>query len=72
MRELEVRMYTTKCRYLQQAQFAASNRQMVGVNLRASYNEISASLWLSIRLQVGNKLQPQVFTAIFANKLLPF
>ncbi|KAG6555980.1 hypothetical protein Mapa_001920 [Marchantia paleacea] len=35
-----------------QAQFAASNRQMVGVNLRASYNEISASLWLSIRLQI--------------------
>ncbi|KAL3686877.1 hypothetical protein R1sor_013186 [Riccia sorocarpa] len=35
-----------------QAQFAATNRGMVGVNMRASYNELSASLWLSIRLQM--------------------
>ncbi|KAL2628814.1 hypothetical protein R1flu_013500 [Riccia fluitans] len=35
-----------------QAQFAATNRGMVGVNMRASYNELSASLWLSIRLQI--------------------
>jgi hypothetical protein len=36
-----------------QAQFAAKNRENVNINLRSSYSELAASLWLSIRLQVG-------------------
>ncbi|CAM6124334.1 unnamed protein product [Calypogeia fissa] len=35
-----------------QAQFAAKNRENVGINLRSSYSELCASLWLSIRLQI--------------------
>lgn len=35
-----------------QAQFAAKNWKNVAVNQRASYAELAASLWLSIRLQV--------------------
>ena len=40
-----------------QAQFAAKNWKDVALNQRASYAELAASLWLSIRLQVSNECQ---------------
>jgi ATP-binding cassette subfamily C (CFTR/MRP) protein 10 len=35
-----------------QAQFVTKNWKMVATNMEASYSELSASLWLTFRLQV--------------------